>query len=297
MRWLFNRSGTPRIEQAQWIADDAWARLLDRHRFLHRLDTVERARLRNLCATFLASKAINGAAGFALTDGMVASIAVQACLPVLELGIEAYPAFVEIIVYPSDFIVDREIVDENGVVHAWTGAIAGESWEGGPIVLAWNAISDECAGERGGSAHRPTPFAFNVVIHEFAHKLDMSNGAVDGMPVFSRALHSTLHSTLREAHWQAVLQASLEDFAARVDAAEASIPSHVDPESARADRYFAALPFDAYAATDEGEFFSVTSEAFFVTPERLVTAYPEWYALLAAYYRQDPLNQRPAIPA
>ena len=113
----------------------------------------------------------------------------------------------------------------------------------------------------------------------------MTNGAVDGVPAFSRRLHPSLD----DARWRDVLAASLDDFAARVDAAEAAIPSHVDPESARADRYYAALPVDAYAATDEAEFFSVTSEAFFVTPERLALAYPDWYALLASYYRQDPL--------
>ena len=187
--------------------------------------------------------------------------------------------------YPSEFIVDRELVDENGIVHAYTEAIAGESWEGGPIVLAWDAIANDAAGEREGNAHRPSPFAFNVVIHEFAHKLDMTNGEVDGMPALSRHLHANLS----ERHWHEVLASSLEDFAARVDAAEAAVPRHVDPESARADRYFAELPLDAYAATDEAEFFSVTSEAFFVTPERLVAIYPAWYALLAAYYRQDPL--------
>ncbi len=284
MRWLFGRSSRSEVDRAQWITDDSWSGLLDRHRFLHDLDADRRDRLRVLCGTFLATKAVNAAGGLALNYEMVASIAAQACLPVLELGIEAYPAFDEIIVYPSDFVVDREIVDENGVVHAFTEAIAGESWEGGPIVLAWDAAS----GEREGNAHRPSPFAFNVVIHEFAHKLDMTNGAVDGIPAFLRQLHADLG----EQQWRDVLATSLEDFAARVDAAEAAIPRHVDPESARADRYFADLPFDAYAATDEGEFFSVTSEAFFVTPERLVDAYPQWYALLAAYYRQDPLPSR-----
>ncbi len=282
MRWLFGRSTRSGIDPAQWIADEDWSCLLERHRFLHRLDDDRRNRLRNSCGKFLASKVVNAAGGLELSDEMVASIAVQACLPVLELGIDSYPTFDEVIVYPSDFVVDREIVDENGVVHAWSEAIAGESWEGGPIVLAWDAASSE----RAGHAHRPSPFAFNVVIHEFAHKLDMANGAVDGMPAFSKSLHAGL----RDAHWRDVLAASLDDFAARVDAAEAAIPRHLDPESARADRYYATLPLDAYAATDEAEFFSVSSEAFFVTPERLADAYPEWYGLLAAYYRQDPLS-------
>ena len=58
----------------------------------------------------------------------------------------------------------------------------------------------------------------------------------------------------------------------------------------RAERYYARLPLDPYAATDEVEFFSVSSEAFFVDARPLADTYPDWYALLAAYYRQDPIR-------
>ena len=287
MRWLKNLLGqrTQAIDDADddrsgWIADDSWRSLLARHAFLDRLSPDQRVRLRHLCGAFLADKSINGAGDLVLTDAMIGSIAVQACLPILELGLDAYPAFSEIIVYPGDFIVDREIVDENGVVHAWTEAIAGESWDGGPIVLAWDAAS----GEQSSRAHRPAPAPFNVVIHEFAHKLDMANGAVDGTPLFVRRLHPGLE----EGAWQDVIAASLDDFAARVDVVEAAIPRHIDPESARADRHYATLPLDAYAATDEAEFFSVATETFFIAPTRLRDAYPTLYELFVAYYRQDP---------
>ena len=279
MRWLFSRGEAARDTTA-WIDDAAWAATLARHAFLERLAADARQRLRALCGAFIASKSINAAAGLTLDETIVAGIAVQACLPVLELGLDAYPRFDEIIVYPSDFVVDREFVDDDGVVHAWTESIAGESWEGGPVVLSWDAAS----GERSGKGGRPSPLAFNVVVHEFAHKLDMTNGAVDGMPAFARNAHPTLDADT----WREVLDQTLDDFCTRVDAVEDAIPRHVDPESARADRYYATLPFDAYAATDEGEFFSVTSETFFVQPDRLADAYPRWYALLAAYYRQDP---------
>ena len=279
MPWPFARSRAIDVDRSHWIDDDAWSALVASQRFLDRLDADARRRLRALCGTFVAGKAINGAAGLIVDDAMVGRIVVQACLPILELGVAAYPSFEEIVVYPDDFVVDREIVDEDGVVHSWREAIAGEAWEDGPVVLAWDAA------ERGAKVARPTPFVFNVVIHEFAHKLDMRNGAVDGMPAFSRQLHPGLDPE----RWQQVLTTSLDDFAQRVDEAEASIPRHVDPESARADRFYAVLPVDAYAATDEGEFFSVTSEAFFVAPERLAAVYPAWYEMLAAYYRQDPM--------
>lgn len=279
MRWLFGERARSEVDRSYWIDDAAWTNLVARQSFLMRRSGAELARLRALCGAFLATKAVNGAAGLEVTDAMAAWIATQACLPILELGLSAYPSFEEIIVYPGDFVVDREIVDADGVVHAWRESIAGESWEQGPVVLAWDAT------ERMAKANRPTPFAFNVVIHEFAHKLDMTNGEVDGTPAFSKKLHADLD----RAAWIDVLHASFDDFNERLDDVERAIPHHVDPESARADRYFTALPIDAYAATDVGEFFSVSSEAFFVAPVGLKSAYPAWYALLVQYYRQDPL--------
>jgi Mlc titration factor MtfA (ptsG expression regulator) len=282
MRWPWFRRASAADVERPWIGDDEWQALLARLPYLDRLDADGRGRLRTLCGAFLADKAINGAGGLVVTAQMVGTIAVQACLPILELGLSAYPPFSEIVVYPDDFIVDREIVDDDGVVHAWSEPVAGESWESGPIVLAWDATT------RAGKNDRPSPFAFNVVIHEFAHKLDMSNGAVDGTPAFSRRLHPDV----RPAEWTEILADSFDDFCTRVDAVERGIPRTVDPDSARADRFYAALPLDAYAATDEGEFFSVSSEAFFVAPASLRAAYPAWYALLAKYYRQDPLRAK-----
>ena len=282
MRWPLGRKHSTPVDRSDWIDDPAWTALFDDHAFLAPLDESARARLRAVCGSFLATKAINGAQGLVVDDAIVARIVVQACLPVLVLGLEAYPAFEEIIVYPSDFVIEREVVDGDGVVHAWSEPAAGESWSHGPVILSWDAA-------RTAQARRPSPFAFNVVIHEFAHKLDMGNGEVDGMPAFSRALHAGLDPSA----WLAVLHAALDDFNQRLDEVERSIPRHVDPESARADRYFARLPLDAYAATDEGEFFSVSSEAFFVAPERLREAYPAWYRLLVEYYRQDPMMRWP----
>ena len=280
MRWPFARtrdgSGSAR-ERSDWIDDAGWHAVLASQPFVARLDDVARDRLRRLCGGFVASKAFSGANGFVIGDAIVARIATQACLPVLELGLSAYPSFEEVIVYPSDFVVDREVVDADGVVHAWSEAVAGEAWDRGPVVLSWDAA------DRPTEAARRSP-AFNVVIHEFVHKLDMGNGDVDGVPGFTRRSHPDLDPE----HWRAVLARSLDDFDQRLQAVERSIPRHVDPESARADRYYAALPLDAYAANDEGEFFSVSSETFFVAPEALAEAYPDWYALLAAYYRQDP---------
>ncbi len=46
---------------------------------------------------------------------------------------------------------------------------------------------------------------------------------------------------------------------------------------------------DPYFGDDPGEFFAGMSEVFFVAPDQLAAWYPNVYAELAAFYRQDPL--------
>ena len=86
-----------------------------------------------------------------------------------------------------------------------------------------------------------------------------------------------------------MLDDTFERSLSELDLIESELPEGVDPDSEEADRYYAHLPFDPYAAHDEAEFFAVTSEAFFVEPAALQRAFPAWYALLAAFFRQDPV--------
>ncbi len=273
-----------------WARTDDWVKLRSRHPFLAALSDDESARLWRLCDEFIDSKQINAAGEHLLTDEIVTSIAIQACLPVLELGLQAYPDFDEIIVYPGEFMVEREIVDEAGVVHQVREALAGEAWEGGPVVLSW----EDVAGLAGDSfPAMPDIAPGNVVIHEFAHKLDMSNGAVDGLPRFYRSLHADLYAP----QWCRTFDAALADFRKRVDDLENRLPHDLDPESQEASVWYAELPLDPYAAEDEGEFFSVCAEVFFVDPHRLAAAYPALYDLLKRYFRQDPgARLRPSGP-
>jgi len=145
--------------------------------------------------------------------------------------------------------------------------MAGEAWLGGPVLLSYEDVAlsaDE--GQRVAG--------YNVVIHEFAHKLDMRNGDPNGCP--------PLHAGMSAAAWKQAFASAYEDFCRRVDAAEA-LPGR------RAQATLDALPLDPYAAENAAEFFAVGSEAFFETPERLGPAYPGMYGQLRAFYRQDPL--------
>lgn len=248
----------------------AWQALRDSLPYLRGLDEADVTRLRTLIARFLSSKTFTGAQGLEPDDTMRLTIAAQACLPVLHLGLTPYDDFVEIVVYPSAFAVRRTITDDHGLVHEFDDVLAGEAMDGGPVVLSWDDVA--------GPDRAP---AANVVIHEFAHKLDMADGEADGCPPMPRAAR---------ARWLEALHAAYNNFVDALDALEAGLPDDVDPEGEEADHWYAELPLDPYAATDEAEFFAVAAEVFFVEPDRLAQAYPTLYERFVAYFGRDPMQ-------
>jgi hypothetical protein len=242
-RWQRRRTlESLRIDEADWAAAEAGLP------FLGHLTAGDRQRLRQLVREFLAEKQWSGARGLPLTAAMQLSIALQACLLVLNLGLEHYRGWVGIVVYPGDFVIPRQIMDEDGVVHEYDDEVLGEAWEGGPVLVSWFDRPEEAEG-------------VNVVIHEFAHKLDMENGAVDGLP--------RLPADMSRKEWLSAFEPAYENFCARVDGGE---DTGLDP----------------YAAEHPSEFFAVMSEAFFETPRLLRAEYPAVYTQLGRYYRQDP---------
>ena len=205
------------------------------------------ARMRELSLLFLAEKQFAGAHDLEVTDAMRVAIAAQACLPVLELGLDWYRGFTGIVVYPGDFRVQRRETDADGVVHEWDDELAGEAMPGGPVVLSWDAAAHD--GE------------VNVVIHEFAHKLDMLNGAADGLP--------PLHPGMEVAAWARAFEEAYQGFC---DALERGKDTWLDP----------------YAAEHPSEFFAVISEAFFTDPAQTRRRYPDVFDQLRQFYRQEP---------
>jgi Mlc titration factor MtfA (ptsG expression regulator) len=272
LRALIDRFSGPLVA----VPDALWDSTLTSMPFLTRLTIGDKERLRALVTRFLIDKEMAGAAGLELTSAMQVNIAVQACLPVLHLGLDWYRGWRSIVVYPGEFLVPRSVTDDAGVVHEYSEPIAGEAWDGGPVLLSWED-AQRASTESGG--------AYSVVIHEFTHKLDLLNGEADGVPPFSPSLHAGLETRA----WKAALDDALHRFVAELELVESELPQSIDPESSEADPYYAHLPLDAYAAQDEGEFFAVSSEAFFVEPGRLQRAFPAWYGQLAAFFRQDPL--------
>ena len=234
------------------FSDAQWQRELEQFSFTRALYDDERARLKALVILFLAEKPINGAGNLHIDDGAKLAIAIQACMLILNLDLDWYRPWTEIIVYPGEFVAKREEMDEAGVVHVFDQPMSGESWGTGTVVLSW--ADAQKAGKGDGTA-------YNVVIHEFAHQLDMLNGEANGFP--------PLHKDMKRAEWAAVFKAAYEHFCKRVERWEDTIMDH-------------------YAAESPAEFFAVVSEAFIETPAAVRAAYPDVYAQLTRFYRQDP---------
>jgi MtfA peptidase len=270
------------------IPDVLWRNCVERLPFLQRLRNADLIRLKTMSETLLADKSVSGAADLQLTDEIAVTIAAQACLPVLNLTLDLYRDMAGMIVYPSAFIVDQSEIDEAGVLHEWREPLAGEAVQsGGAVVLSWEDVESTAWPDAG----------HNVVIHEFVHKIDMAGGQANGRPPFLGQYHRNIELHL----WQQVFSTAYADFTKRVEALDRQLPDHFDfdePEHAEYyDAVYATLPIDPYAARHPAEFFAVTSEAFFVQPQPLAQAYPEVYRLLAAYYRQDPLQSLPGPTA
>jgi Mlc titration factor MtfA (ptsG expression regulator) len=155
-------------------------------------------------------------------------------------------------VYPDEFVPGWEWEDEAGVVHRNDAPLAGEAMPGGPVVLSWHDVAASADWRAAG---------MNLVIHEFAHKIDMANGEANGCP--------PLPATISPLAWTTDLGAAYADFSARVDRNE---PTDIDP----------------YAAESPAEFFAVLSEVFFVDPLLMKRDYPDVYRQFVLFYRQDP---------
>lgn len=248
LSWWRRRRAAPTLPDALWLG------VLADYPFLADRSEADLERLRLLSAEFLRDKEFHGAQGLQITDAMALAIAAQAVLPVLHLGLAWYDDFIGIVVHPGQVVARRNRVDDAGVLHDWDEVLAGEAMDQGPVMLSWEDVRE--AGTRAGEG-------YNVVIHEFVHKLDMRDGLADGCPPLpSRAA--------REA-WMAVMQAEYESFREKVVLAErfSGEPTWLDP----------------YAAEGVDEFFAVACEAYFVNPLRFAQEFPPLRGLFDGFFR------------
>jgi Mlc titration factor MtfA (ptsG expression regulator) len=240
------------ILQHRAIPDELWAQTLAQYPFLAWRSAEQQGRLRALSTLFLARKQFVPAGGLQITDDMAVAIAAQACLPILRLGLGAYAHMGSIVIHPDQVVAHREVMDDAGVVHQYDEVLAGEAMPDGPVMLSWHDVQQA----------RQLDHGYNVVVHEFAHALDMISGELDGTP--------PLPAELSKTQWTDVMW---QGFDRHSEALARGEDTWLDPY-----------------ATEAGlvEFFPVVTEAFFVTPWALRADFADVYALLCKYFGEDP---------
>jgi MtfA peptidase len=250
----FDRWREARALERYRIPDSVWTLVLGAYPFVQQRSEHELYQLRCLCSLFLARKEFSGMQGLEVDDNMAVAIAAQACLPLLHLpaGLSLYDGMVGIVVHQGEVVAQREEMDDDGVVHRYDEPLSGEAMEGGPVMLAWSDVA---------SAGASAELAYNVVIHEFAHVLDMASGPANGMPPQADAANARA--------WAQTLDREFDAFCQRVDADD---PTLLDP----------------YGAQSPVEFFAVALEAFFVAAQAFRSEHPALHQLFCRYFRQDP---------
>ncbi|RYZ13198.1 MAG: zinc-dependent peptidase [Comamonadaceae bacterium] len=264
-----------RLRPVPAIPDRLWQATLDRYAFLGDLPADDRGRLRRLSAEFLRDKRFHGVGGFVISDAVALAIAAQAVLPVLDLpdGLGWYDDFVGIVVHPSEVVAHRSIVDEAGVLHEYDEVVAGEAMERGPVMLSWQ---DVAAGARTIEA------GYNVVIHEFAHKLDMRNGPADGCPPLPPGFGGKRTASEALASWRSMMQTAYARFREQTLIAE---------------RFGGEAPWlDAYGAQSIAEFFAVACEAYFVNRAAFAEAFPELLEGFDGFFHPHRESRQPSRP-
>ncbi|HVW01146.1 MAG TPA: M90 family metallopeptidase [Planctomycetaceae bacterium] len=234
----------------------AWLTVLEQNVWHYGLLTAaEQAQVRGDARILIAEKNWEGCGGLELTDEIRVTIAAQAALLLLGLQHDYYAKSLSILVYPSTFVVPQKHMQPGALIEEESVAHLGQAWYRGPVILAWD---DALAGGRRLSAGR------NVVLHEFAHELDMQNGAADGIP--------DLDNREDLEKWTAVTGDEFERLKRSVERGRPTV-------------------IDGYGTTNPAEFFAVCTEAFFERPIALRSHHQRLYETLQRFYRQDPAER------
>ncbi len=260
LKWLRSLRAVPDIPEA------AWSAVLARYPFLVERAAADLPRLRTLAAQFLRDKRFHGAHGFVITDEVALSIAAQAVLPVLHLraGLDWYDDFVGIVVHPTEVVARRTTTDEAGIVHEYDEVVAGEAMDRGPVMLSWQDVLASSITAGAG---------YNVVIHEFAHKIDMRGGEADGCPDLPGGFAGQPSARAARAAWMSVLQPAFEAFREK---------------TIMADRFGSEAPWlDPYGAESPSEFFAVACEAYFVNRAAFGDEFPDLIRLFDTFFAFD----------
>jgi len=233
-----------------------WERYLTENvALLGRLNVEEKARLRDIVKVMVREKSWEGCQGLELTDEHRVTIAGQAGMLIVNQEHNYFGNVQSILIYPAGYKV-KTTTTEGRIVSEVAATRLGEAWSSDlPIILSWPDALAGCRNEADGH---------NVVLHEFAHKLDNRDGQGDGVP--------KLGSDAEYSRWSTVMSHEFEVLKWRLSTGQ---PTLIDP----------------YGSTSPAEFFAVSTECFFERPREVRRFHPDLYRILKEYYRQDPAGR------
>lgn len=231
-----------------------WMEIIGRNVPLHeRLPERFRGELYGHINVFLQTKVFHGCGGLQITDEIRVTIAAFACILLLNRKTRYYPHFTSIFVYPREYLAPSTSWD--GVVKTIEKEVRlGESWRRGPLVLAWDSVLHGAFDIKDGH---------NVVLHEFAHKLDEEDGQIDGAPDLAQRSHYI--------SWARVMNREFKILRDSAKRGKRSVMDH-------------------YGASEPGEFFAVLTETFFEKPKQLRDRHPLLYEEARQFYNLDPAS-------
>ena len=249
LEWLL---GKRRYLLKQEATRDELRRL---RRLLWQAELMELGQLHQLVKwtrVFVAEKHWEGCEGLVVTDDMKWMIASMAGMMVLAYPDWYFDRTSTILIYPTTYVARVEPQYFTNTYNATLGGEfhrAGQTIYRGPVVLNWRDIHSASQGPNEGH---------HLVVHEFAHQLDMINGpSADGLP--------PLPASVDEGIWRRAMKAEYEL------AREMVSQGH-------------RILMDDYGLSHESEFFAVASELYFQMPETLAEYHPNVYVLLRDFY-------------
>lgn len=243
----FSKTSSTSVLKDEWIVELETSLPLYQH-----LPESLRAKLHHKIGQFICTTQFEAHEALELTEGIVLSVAAQACILVLNHDDIPYPDLHTVRLYPSAFESVIEQFEDDGSITETIVECEGEAWDDGTVLLAWDSVRNGAIDMRDGE---------NVVLHEFAHQLDARDGDIDGVPLLEN--EAAYHT------WAGVLGENAADLIDRIQNGDTTV-------------------LDPYAATNPAEYFAVATETFFEKPHKLKAMRPQLYAELQNFYQLDP---------
>ncbi len=222
------------------------------------LSSAERLRLMDVAERLVNRVSWEASRGFSLDNNIRGTVAGHAALLALGLPEPVFKNVSAIVVHPATITIrgPRSGLIP-GTVDAHPLPVLGHTTAHGPVFIAWDDALQQATHPDQGH---------NVILHEFAHKLDAEDGTLDGTP--------RLSDRVERQRWIEVCDTEYRSL--RLGNGSALLSD--------------------YAGTNPSEFFAVTTEIFFRRGPELAEDRPDLYHVFRRFYGQDPAGRRQLRP-